>query len=358
MKTAIIGLPQVGKTSLFTILTGGSGSEVRIGATKAHVGIAQVPDERLEALAEIFDPPKIVHATVEYADMPALSKEALRDGAYIASLRAVDAFAHVLRVFEDETVMHIEGTVNPKRDWEAIEAELILADLQVVENRLERVTKDMNKIRNPDLPKEKALLERCMEALEEETPLRELDLEAEDKKRLRGFQFLSEKPMLLVLNVGEDQAGEIHSLEKQLADEYLAGRKDLAITAVCGSVESELAELEPSDATDYLESYGLTEPGLNRMIRATYDLLGLMSFLTAGETEVRAWTIPKGSTAVKAAGAIHTDFEKKFIRAETINWKRLVELGGYAGARDKGELRLEGKEYIVQDGDTLVIRHS
>lgn len=357
MKTAIIGLPQVGKTSLFTILTGGAGSDVRIGAVKAQVGIAKVPDERLEALAKVFDPPKVVHATVEYADMPALSREALRDGAYIASLRAVDAFAHVLRLFEDETVMHIEGDVAPKRDWEAIEAELILADLQVVENRLERVTKDMNKIRNPDLPKEKELLERCREALEAETPLRELELDPDDQKRLRGFQFLSEKPMLLVLNVGENQAGQIEALEKQYAAEWLANKKNVGITAVCGSVESELAQLDPDEAKDYLESYGLTEPGLDRMVRATYDLLGLMSFLTAGETEVRAWTIPKGSTAVKAAGAIHSDFEKKFIRAETIHWERLVELGGYSGARDKGELRLEGKEYVVQDGDTLVIRH-
>lgn len=358
MKTAIIGLPQVGKTSLFNILTGGSGSEIRIGAVKAQMGVAKVPDHRLDALAEIFQPPKAVQATVEYVDMPALSKEALREGSYIASLRAVDAFAHVVRVFEEDTVMHVEGEIDPERDWRAIEAELIINDLQVVENRLERVAKDMNKNRTPDLPKEKDLLERCREMLENEKPLRRMELDPDDAKRLRGFQFLSEKPMLLVLNLGEDQAGELAAVEEKYRSEWLADEPGVALTAVCGSVESELAELPPEDAKEYLESYGLTEPGLNRMIRATYDLLGLMSFLTAGDTECRAWTIPRGSTAQKAAGAIHTDFEKKFIRAETIQWETLVELGGYTGAKEKGVLRLEGKEYIVQDGDVLVIRHS
>ncbi len=358
MKTAIIGLPQVGKTSLFTILTGGSGGEVRIGATKAYVGVAKVPDKRLDALAAIFEPPKVVQAMVEYADMPALSKEALREPSYIASLRAVDAFAHVLRLFEDDTVAHIESEIDPGRDWQSIEAELMLNDLQVIENRLLRVQKDMNKLRNPDLPTEKALLERCRDALEAETPLREMELDGDDEKLLRGFQFLSEKPMLLVLNLGEDQASELHALEEKYREEWLKGKKNVALTAVCGSVESELVELEAAEAKDYLDSFGLSEPGLDRMIRASYDLLGLMSFLTAGETEVRAWTIPKGSTAVKAAGAIHTDFAKKFIRAETIQWERLVELGGYVGAKDKGELRLEGKQYIVEDGDVLVIRHS
>jgi len=357
MKTAIIGLPQVGKTSLFTILTGVA-SEGRIGSTKAQIGVAQVPDRRLDALAKVFEPPKVTHATVEYVDMPAMSREALGDAGYIGGLRTVDAFAHVLRAFENDTVPHVDTTIDPRRDWLNIEAELILNDLQVVENRLERVEKDAKKIRNPDLPKEKELLERCKETLENETPLRELDLEPEDAKRLRGFQFLSEKPMLLVLNLGEDQAAELDKIEQQRRAEWLAGKKNVGLTAVCGAVEAELAELDPEEAAELMQSYGLAEPGLNRLIQATYDLLGLMSFLTAGETEVRAWTIPKNSRAVKAASAIHTDFEKKFIRAETIQWQRLVELGGYSGAKDKGELRLEGKEYIVQDGDVLVIRHS
>ncbi len=356
MRTAIIGLPQVGKTSLFTILTG-SASETRIGATKTQLGVAKVPDARLEALAKIFSPPKVVHATVEYADMPALSKEALQEPSYIASLRAVDAFVHVLRLFDDDSVMHIEGEINPKRDWRSIESELLINDLQVVENRLARVEKDMQRINAPELPKERDLLKRCLAALEDETPLRELDLSEQESKLLRGFQFLSEKPMLLVVNVGEEQASDLHQIESKLRTEWLESKPHVGLTAVCGSVEAEIAELSGDDAREYLESYGLSEPGLDRIIKATYDLLGLMSFLTAGETECRAWTIPQGSRAVKAAGTIHSDFEKKFIRAETINWERLVELGGYSPAKDKGKLRLEGKEYIVQDGDVLVIRH-
>lgn len=357
MQTAIIGLPQVGKTSLFTILTGVA-SEGRIGSTKAQIGVAKVPDKRLDALAEIFQPPKITHATVEYVDMPALSKEALQDPSYIASLRAVDAFAHVLRLFDDDTVMHVEGDIDPKRDWEAIEAELIINDLQVVEKRLERVEKDIKKLRNPELPREKELLEKCREMLENETPLRALELDPEDEKRLRGFQFLSEKPMLLVLNLGEDQAPELAEIERRYSEEWLVDKPKVAVTAVCGGIEAELAQLPPEDQATFLADYGLKEPGLDRFIQATYDLLGLMSFLTAGDTEVRAWTIPKNSKASKAAGAIHTDFEKKFIRAETIPWETLVELNGYAGAKEKGVLRLEGRDYIVQDGDVLVIRHS
>lgn len=357
MQTAIIGLPQVGKTSLFTILTGAA-SEGRIGSQKLQIGVAKVPDKRVDALVKIFEPPKITYATVDYVDMPAMSRDALREPSYIASLRAVDAFAHVLRCFESDVVAHADGSIDPRRDWQNVETELILNDLQVVENRLARVEKDLKKLRQPELPKEKALLERCLAALEAEQPLRSLELDAEDQKRLRGFQFLSEKPMLLVLNLGEDQASELKTIEEKYRGEWLEGNKNVSIAAVCGSVEAELTELDPEEAADLMGTYGLVEPGLNRVIEATYDLLGLMSFLTAGETEVRAWTIPKDTKAVKAAKTIHTDFEKKFIRAETINWERLIALGGYVGAKGTGELRLEGKEYIVQDGDVLVIRHS
>jgi GTP-binding protein YchF len=356
MKTAIIGLPQVGKTSLFKILTGASG-EARIGATKVQIGVSKVPDKRLDALAELFQPPKAVQATIEYADMPGLSREALREAGYMASLRNVDAFAHVLRAFDDEMVMHIEGTLDPKRDWESIDSELILNDMQVVENRLERVEKDLKRAKNPELATERELLIKCQTMLEDSQPLRELDIEPQDAKLLKGFQFLSEKPMLLVINVGEEQASDMAAIEQKYRDELLSGRKNLGVTAVCGSIESELVDLDADEARDYLESYGVTDSGRERLINASYDLLGLMSFLTAGETECRAWTIPKNSPAVKAAGAIHSDFAKKFIRAETINWETLVGRGGYAGARDHGELRLEGKEYIVQDGDVLVIRH-
>jgi GTP-binding protein YchF len=356
MKTAIIGLPMVGKTSLFTILTGVH-QETRIGSTAARTGVAKVPDPRLEALGRLFEPPKVTHATVEYVDMPAISKESLRDPSYVASLRVVDAFAQVLRLFADDTIPHEKGSVDPVRDLEDVETELILSDLVVVEKRLERLDKDRKKIKNPELDREFELLQKCKAALEGDKPLRQLDLDADDEKRARGFQFLSQKPMLYVLNLGEGDAGALHQREQEYSDGPLAGRKHTAVSAVCGKIEAELAELPREEQKDYLASYGLAESGLERLISVTYSLLGLMSFLTAGEDECRAWTVPVHSTAVKAAGAIHSDFEKKFIRAEVVNWKALVDHGGYAGVREKGLLRLEGKEYIVKDGDVLVIRH-
>ena len=347
----------VGKTSLFTILTGVA-SDTRMGSTAVRTGVARVPDPRVDALAELYQPPKITHATVEYVDAPAISKENLRDPAYLASLRVADAFAHVLRLFKDETVPHEKGSVDPARDFDDVETELILSDLVVVEKRLDRVDRDRKKTRNPELDKEYELLVRCKEALEANTPLRNLTFDAEDEKRIRGFQFLSQKPMLLVLNLGEEDAARLHEVEEQYRTGPLAGKANTAVTAVCGKIEAELAELPPADAREYLTSYGLKESALQRIIEATYRLLGLMSFLTAGDTEVRAWTIPIDSKAVTAAGAIHSDFEKKFIRAEVVNWKSLLDMGGYPGLREKGLLRLEGKDYIVKDGDVLVIRHS
>lgn len=347
----------VGKTSLFTILTGVH-EAARVGSLEARVGIAKVPDARLDALAKLFSPPKITHATVEYLDFPSISKEALRDPSYLASLRVVDALAHVLRVFESDTVPHEKGSVDPMRDFEDVDTELILSDLVVIEKRMERLDKDRKKIKNPELDKEFALLERLKAELEANRPLRGLEFNDEDEKRIRGFQFLSQKPILCVLNLGESDAPKLHEIEEKYRTGPLAGRPHTAVAAVCGKIEAELADLSPEDAKEYMASYGLTESGLERLISATYSLLGLMSFLTAGETEVRAWTVPMNSTAVKAAGAIHSDFEKKFIRAETVNWKTLIDLGGYPGVRDKGLLRLEGKEYIVKDGDVLVIRHS
>jgi GTP-binding protein YchF len=355
MKTAIIGLPMTGKTSLFTILTGVH-QETRIGSTAVRTGVAKVPDQRLNELAKLFEPNKVTHAVVEYLDMPSISKETLRDPAYVASLRVADAFAHVVRLFTDQTVPHEKGSVDPMRDLEDVEVELVLSDLVVVEKRLERLEKDRKKIKDPNLDREYELLEKCKILLESDKPLRQLELDAEDEKRIRGFQFLSQKPVLWVLNIGETDAPRLHEVEEEWRAK-LGGRAHTAVAAIGGKIEAELAELPPEEAGEYLASYGLKKSGLVRLISATYALLGLMSFLTAGEDEVRAWTIPMNSNAVKAAGAIHSDFEKKFIRAEVVNWKNLVDLGGYPGVREKGLLRLEGKEYIVKDGDVLVIRH-
>lgn len=356
MRTAIIGLPMTGKTSLFTILTGVH-EATRVGSMETRVGISKVPDSRLDELAKIFDPPKITHAVVEYVDFPGISKEALREPHYLASLRVVDSLAHVLRVFEDPTVPHEKGSVDAVRDRDDVDIELILSDLVVIEKRMERLDKDRKKIKNPELDHEHEILVRCKAALEENKPLRELTFTNDEEKLIRGFQFLSLKPMLYVINAGEESAATLADLEKDYAAK-LGNRPKTGVAAVCGKIEAELAELGADEAKELMGSYGLAEPGLNRIITATYALLGLMSFLTAGETEVRAWTIPFHCTAVKAAGAIHSDFEKKFIRAEVVNWKNLVDLKGYPGVREKGLLRLEGKEYIVKDGDVLVIRHS
>jgi hypothetical protein len=344
-----------GKTSLFTILTGVR-ETTHVGTMEARIGITKVPDPRLLALAKVYEPPKVTHATVEFLDFPSISKEALRDPGYLASMRVVDAIAHVVRVFEDDTVPHEKGDVNPLRDVEDVDVEMIFSDLVVVEKRLERLEKERKKNHGPEIEFEIELLTEAKALLEANTPLRQMELTSEQEKILRGFQFLSQKPLLLVLNLGEADAPRLAEVEAEYAAK-LGGKPHTGVTAICGKIEAELAELSPEEAAEYMSSYGLPGSSLDRLIAAAYRLLGLMSFLTAGEDECRAWTIPIGSTAVKAAGAIHSDFEKKFIRAEVVNWKSLVEFNGYGGLREKGMLRLEGKEYIVQDGDVLVIRH-
>ncbi|MCL6505690.1 MAG: YchF family ATPase [Bryobacteraceae bacterium] len=356
MRTAIIGLPMVGKTSLFTILTGPH-QQTRLGTMEARVGVARVPDPRVDALARLFQPQKVTYATVEYVDFPSISREVLQDPGYLASLRLADALAHVLRLFQSETVPHEKGSIEPLRDAAEVETELILSDLMMVEKRLERLEKDRKKMKSAELDHEFRLLEQVRAALESGRPLRGLELSPEDEKRLRGFQFLTQKPLLYVLNVGEEDAPRLHEIEEEFRKGPLAAYPRTAVTAIAGKLEAELAELGPDEARQYLESFGLKESGLERLIAATYSLLGLMSVLTGSETEVRAWAIPLHTPALKAAGAIHTDFEKKFIRAEVVNWKDLVESGGFAGARERGLLRVEGKDYIVKDGDVLLIRH-
>src|SRR5581483_5509080 len=245
MKTAIIGLPMTGKTSLFTILTGVH-QETRIGSTAVRTGVAKVPDPRLNELAKLFEPNKVTHAVVEYLDMPSISKETLRDPAYVASLRVADAFAHVVRLFGDETVPHEKGSVDPMRDLEDVEVELVLSDLVVVEKRLERLEKDRKKIKDPNLDREYDLLQKCKALLEGNTPLRQLELDAEDEKRIRGFQFLSQKPILWVLNIGESDAPRLHEVEEEWRAK-LGGRAHTAVAAIGGKIEAELAELPPEE---------------------------------------------------------------------------------------------------------------
>src|SRR5438067_10853945 len=359
MKTGIIGLPQVGKTSLFTILTKASLSSAKSNPRDAHIGVAKVPDDRLDRLAAQCNPKKLTHAAVEYVDFGAIGQDALKESGYIGHLRNVDAIAHVVRAFEDDSVPHA-GPIDPLRDIKNVEFDLMVSDLGQIEKRLERVEKDLKKMRSADLEKEFDLLKRAKSHLESERPLREMEMTPEDKKRLRGFMFLSEKPILYVLNISE--SGELGKDLAEAISKYklteVASRPSAAAAAICGKVEAELSEMSDADAAEFLSSYGLKESGLARLIRASSSLLGLLSFFTTGEDVCRAWMIPLNTRAVEAAGTIHSDLEKHFIRAETIRWDQLLEAGSEANARARGTLRLEGKDYIVQDGDVMHIRHS
>ena len=379
MKTGIIGLPQVGKTSLFRILTKAHLSSAPSNPREAHVGIAKVPDDRLDRLAAQYNPKKLTHASVEYVDLGAIGQEALKESGYLGHLRQVDAIAHVVRAFEDDSIAHA-GPIDPLRDIKNVEFDLMVSDLGQIEKRLERVEKDLKKMRSADLEKEFELLKRARTQIESERPLREMEMTPEDKKRFRGFMFLSEKPILYVLNISESSelgkdldaavtkygltavhvgtTGHVGTGAPTHRVERSSTMKNSGATAICGKVEAELAEMSDADAAEFLSSYGLQESGLTRLIRTTYALLGLISFFTIGEDECRAWTIPVNTRAVQAAGAIHSDLEKHFIRAETIRWEQLLEAGSEANARVKGILRLEGKDYIVQDGDVMHIRHS
>jgi ribosome-binding ATPase len=354
MQTGIIGLPQVGKTTLFRILTKAH-VDAKSGQA-SHVGIAKVPEPRLGELAKLYNPKKITYATVQYVDLAGVQKERTRES--LASLRDVDAIAQVIRVFEDPTVPHSEGSIDPLRDATNLDLELILSDHEQITKRLERVDKDLKKKKDPLLELEKAVLEKCKAHLEAEKPLRELELTAEERKPIGGFLFLSQRPMLYVLNLGDDEAAEMDKAIEKHKLAALQGRPNTAVVAVCGRLEAELAEMEEKEAVELLASYGLKEPGLNRLIRATYGLMGLISFFTAGEPEVRAWTIRKGSTAVKAAGEIHSDIEKGFIRAEVVRCEDLLAAGSIPAAKEKAQVRLEGKEYLVQEGDVILFRHS
>src|ERR1700681_2217932 len=358
MKTGIIGLPQVGKTSLFRILTKAHFS-AQANPREAHIGVAKVPDDRLDRLAALYNPKKLTHTSVESVDVGAIRQEALKDTAYSAHLRNVDALAHVVRAFDDPAVPHT-GEIDPLRDIKNVEFDLMVSDLGQIEKRLERLEKDLKKMKTPELEKEFELIKRAKVQVESDKPLREMQMTPEDKKRIKGFMFLSEKPIFYVLNIGEST--ELGKELEEAVSKYnlteIAARPNAAATAICGKVEAELAEMSDADAAEFLSSYGLQESGLVRLIRTTYKLLGLISFFTAGEDECRAWQIPSNTRAQEGAGAIHSDLEKHFIRAETIRWDQLLEAGSEANARAKGTLRLEGKDYIVQDGDVMHIRHS
>ncbi|HTM26728.1 MAG TPA: redox-regulated ATPase YchF [Vicinamibacterales bacterium] len=360
LRAGLIGFPSSGKTALFQLLTSAREAPRGAGRQEANVGVSRVPDERLDRLTALFNPKKHVPATVEFADMggTAAGKSGAAALLDVAAFRNADALLHVVRMFRDPSVPHAAGSIDPARDVRTMEDELILADLGVVERRLERLERDMKKGATAELRKEQEILQRCRLSLEEGRPLRDLELPADDARRLRGFQFLSGKPLLLVLNLDE---ADLPQADRAIA---IAGLQDVVKGAntravpICAKIELEIAQLDPADAGAFMADLGLKESGLDRVIRASYDLLGYISFFTVGEDENRAWSIPRGTNAQTAAGEIHTDIQRGFIRAEVVRYEHLLARGTLAACRDHGELRLEGKEYVVLDGDVINFRHA
>jgi len=356
MQAGIIGLPLVGKTSLFRILTRAR-VDTHSAPTQTHVGIARVPDERVAKLAEVFKPKKTTYASIEYVDIGGIQKDREKNSASLVPLREADALAHVVRLFENPAVPH-DGPLDAMRDIESVEIELMLTDLEQASKRMERLEKDLKKRKETLLETELHLLTRCRQALESEKPLRELEFKPEEYKMLNGFMFLTRKPMLYVLNIGDEEAPEIDRIIEKHHLEKLTSKPRTALVPFCGKIEAELAELPDAEAAEMMRAYGLVESGRDRLIQASYRLLGLISFLTCGEPECRAWTIERGMTAQKAAGAIHSDIERGFIKAEVVNWEDLLRAGSFPAARERGQVRLEGKEYVVQEGDVILFRHS
>ena len=360
LRAGLIGFPASGKTALFQLLTSAREAPRPSGKQEANVGVSRVPDDRLDRLTALFNPRKHVPATVEFADMggAASGKSGAAALLDVAAFRNADALLHVVRLFRDPSVPHAAGSIDAARDVRTMEDEVILADLGVVERRLERLEKDLKKQANADLKKEQEILTACRTALEAGKPLRDLNLPPDDLRRLRGFQFLSSKPLLLVLNLDEadlpqaDRAVELAGIQ-----DVVTGPNTRAVP-ICAKIELEIAQLDPEDAKAFMADLGLKESGLDRVIRASYDLLGYISFFTVGEDENRAWSIPRGTNAQNAAGEIHSDIQRGFIRAEVCRYEDLLARGSIAACRDHAELRLEGKEYIVLDGDVINFRHA
>ena len=353
MRLGIIGLPQSGKTTVFNALTGGDQPTTMSGGRfEVRTAVVDVPDERVNRLVDLFHPKKTTHAKVTYADIAGLeagSSKSGFSGPLLNQLTQMDGFLEVVRCFDDSSVPHPAGSVDPCRDIAAIDTELLLQDLIAVERKLERLESERSRGGGRDktqVERELALFEKLNAALSAEQPLRDIDLTPEEEKLLSGYGFLTRKPILLLLNLAEGQTPPEVTCAYQRCD----------VARLQGRLEMEIVQLPPEEANLFMHEYGIEEPGLNKVIRLSYDLLGLQSFFTVGEDEVRAWTVNRGATAYEAAGVIHTDLQKGFIRAEVIPYQELISLGGLSEARSKGKLRLEGKEYVVQDGEIVHVR--
>jgi hypothetical protein len=358
LRAGLIGFPSTGKTTLFRLMTAArdQGRAPHHGKLDAHVGVSRVPDERLDRLTALFNPRRRVPATVEFADVAGSAQAGAKDLLDVAPFRNADALVHVVRLFSDERVPHPAGSVDAGRDVRAMEDELVLADLLVAERRLDRLARDLKKTPSAELHREEELLVTARVCLEEGRPLRSIALGPDDLRRLRGFQFLSGKPLLLVLNLDEADIGRVDTAVASQGLSAFVESAGARAVAVCAKIELEIAELDEGDRTAFLADLGLRESGLDRVIRASSDLLGFVSFFTVGDDECRAWSIPRNTHAQVAAGEIHTDIARGFIRAEVVSYDHLVARGSLVACREHGEVRLEGKDYIVHDGDVINFR--
>ena len=361
LTAGIIGLPNVGKSTLFNAITNQKilAENYPFATIEPNVGVVTVPDERMDKLKEMYNPNRFIPTAYEFTDIAGLVKGASHGeglgNKFLSHIREVDAIVEVVRCFDDGKIIHVEGEIDPIRDIETINLELAIADLDIINNRLERVSKKARTTKDKDDLLEVEVLEKCKKCLEEDKPLRRLDLTEEEKKIIKSYSFLTIKPIIYLANIKENELGQQDNEHVKAVKEY-ASRENARVVSLCAKVEEELSELEPNDKEEMLEGLGLDGSGLDKLIKATYDILGLATYFTVGKDEVRAWTFKKGMNAKECAGIIHTDFEKGFIRAEVMSYDDLITCGSELKVREAGKARVEGKDYLMKDGDICHFR--